>query len=147
MLHRKTFCWWVGEIICPPPIELEAKELHPSMDTWAFLLIARLYFLPAALTRVALHACPLAHAETSLPARVARLGAQTPVVPWSPRAVRFGSGEQKGTIRQPFGTGHLPHPVTRTPKFRFILAKRADRMESRWKNPSFIAGVQLNQVG
>lgn len=81
---------------------VEAGGLHPNKDTWAFLLVARLDFLPAALAWVALHARPLAHAETSLPARVTRLGAQTPVVPGAPRAVRFGSGEQKGTIRRPF---------------------------------------------
>lgn len=74
---------------------LEGPSPVTTLSTWAFLLVAGLDFLPAALARVALHACPLAHSEAPLPACVASLGTQAPVVPGAPLTIRFGSGEQK----------------------------------------------------
>lgn len=55
--------------------------------TWTPLLTAGFHLLSRALTRVALRAGSLAHAETALPARVTRLGAQAPCVPWPPLAI------------------------------------------------------------
>lgn len=56
-------------------------------STWTPLLTAGLHLLACALTRVALCARSLAHAEAALPARVTRLGAQAPCVPRPPLAI------------------------------------------------------------
>ena len=70
--------------------EEEGEDRMPH--TWALLLVAGLHLLATALAGVALHAGALAHAEAALPARVAGLGAEAPVVPRPPLAVSCGDG-------------------------------------------------------
>lgn len=59
--------------------------------TGALLLVAGPDLLSWAITGVPLQAGALAHPEATLPARVARLAAETPVVPAAPVASTYNS--------------------------------------------------------
>lgn len=59
------------------------EDKHESL-TRALLLVTGSDLLPGALAGVALHPRPFTHPEAALPAGVARLAAQTPVVPAAP---------------------------------------------------------------